>query len=52
MQRIQYDVGGLIIPWFKNQLAAYSAKIGGLKIDRGAVDLNKYGNSFRTIYFV
>jgi peptide/nickel transport system substrate-binding protein len=52
MQRIEYDSGGLIIPWFKNQVSAYSAKIGGLKIDRGTLDLNKYGNNFRTIYFV
>jgi peptide/nickel transport system substrate-binding protein len=52
MQRIDYDQGGLIIPWFKNQVSAYSSKIGGLKIDRGTLDLNKYGNNFRTIYFV
>jgi peptide/nickel transport system substrate-binding protein len=52
MQRIEYDQGGLIIPWFKNQVSAYSTKIGGLKIDRGTLDLNKYGNNFRTIYFV
>jgi peptide/nickel transport system substrate-binding protein len=52
MQRLEYNTGGLIIPWFKNQVSAYSAKIGGLKIDRGTLDLNKYGNNFRTIYFV
>jgi peptide/nickel transport system substrate-binding protein len=52
MQRIEYDQGGLIIPWFKNQVSAYSSKIGGLKVDRGTLDLNKYGNNFRTIYFV
>jgi peptide/nickel transport system substrate-binding protein len=52
MQRIEYNTGGLIIPWFKNQVSAYSAKIGGLKVDRGTLDLNKYGNNFRTIYFV
>jgi peptide/nickel transport system substrate-binding protein len=52
MQKIEYDSGGLIIPWFKNQVSGYSAKIGGLKIDRGTLDLNKYGNNFRTIYFV
>lgn len=52
MQRIEYDQGGLIIPWFKNQVSAYSSRIGGLKIDRGTLDLNKYGNNFRTIYFV
>jgi peptide/nickel transport system substrate-binding protein len=52
MQRIDYDQGGLIIPWFKSQVSAHSSKIGGLKVDRGTLDLNKYGNNFRTIYFV
>jgi peptide/nickel transport system substrate-binding protein len=52
MQHIDYVEGGLIIPWFKNQVSAYSAKVGGFKIDRGTLPLNKYGNGFRTIYFV
>jgi peptide/nickel transport system substrate-binding protein len=52
MQRLEYDQGGYIIPWFKTQLAAYSAKVGGFKRDVGNLTLNKYGNNFRTIYFV
>lgn len=52
MQRIEYDRGGHIIPWFKNQLAAYNNKVGGFKRDVGTLALNKYGNNFRTIYFV
>jgi peptide/nickel transport system substrate-binding protein len=52
MQRLEYDEGGHIIPWFKSQLAAYSAKVGGFKRDIGNLTLNKYGNGFRTIYFV
>lgn len=52
MQRMDYVQGGNIIPYFKNQVSGYSAKIGGLKIDRGTLDLNKYGNNFRTIYYV
>jgi peptide/nickel transport system substrate-binding protein len=52
MQKMEYDDGGLIIWGFKNLTDGYSAKVGGLKIDRGTLNLNKYGNGFRTIYFV
>ncbi len=52
MQRLEYDTGGHIIPYFKNLTDAYSKKVAGFKIDRGTLNLNKYGNGFRTIYFV
>ena len=53
MMRIQYNDGGHIIWGFKNLTDGYSAKIGGYKPERGAtLNLNKYGNGFRTIYFV
>lgn len=52
MQRMEYDDGGLIIWGFKNLTDAYSTKVGGFKLDRGTLNLNKYGNGFRTIYFV
>ena len=52
MQRMEYQDGGLIIWGFKNLTDAYSTKVGGFKIDRGTLNLNKYGNDFRTIYFV
>jgi peptide/nickel transport system substrate-binding protein len=52
MQRLEYEEGGHIIAYFKNLVDAYSTKVGGLKIDRGTLNLNKYGNGFRTIYFV
>jgi len=52
MQRLEYQDGGLIIWGFKNLTDAYSTKIGGFKIDRGTLNLNKYGNGFRTIFFV
>ena len=52
MQRMEYDDGGLIIWGFKNLTDGYSAKFGGYKVDRGTLNLNKYGNGFRTIYFV
>jgi peptide/nickel transport system substrate-binding protein len=52
MQRMEYDDGGLIIWGFKNLTDGYSARVGGYKVDRGTLNLNKYGNGFRTIYFV
>jgi peptide/nickel transport system substrate-binding protein len=52
MQKIDHDEGGNMICWFKNLVDAHTTKLGGLKLDRGTLDLNKYGNGFRTIYFV
>ncbi len=52
MQRMEYLDGGLIIWGFKNLTDAYSTKVGGFKVDRGTLNLNKYGNGYRTIYFV
>jgi peptide/nickel transport system substrate-binding protein len=52
MQRMEYDDGGHIIWGFKSLTDAYSTKVGGFKADRGTLNLNKYGNGFRTIYFV
>jgi peptide/nickel transport system substrate-binding protein len=53
MQRMEYNDGGLIIWGFKNLTDGYSAKVGGYKVEKGAtLNLNKYGNGFRTIYFV
>ena len=52
MQRMEYNDGGLIIWGFKNLTDGYSSKISGYKVDKGTLNLNKYGNGFRTIYFV
>lgn len=52
MQKMEYDDGGYIIWGFKNLTDAHSTKVGGFKVDRGTLNLNKYGNGFRTIYFV
>jgi peptide/nickel transport system substrate-binding protein len=53
MQRMEYNDGGLIIWGFKNLTDGYAAKVAGYKVERGAtLNLNKYGNGFRTIYFV
>jgi peptide/nickel transport system substrate-binding protein len=52
MQQMEYNDGGLIIWGFKSLTDGYSSKVGGYKVDRGTLNLNKYGNGFRTIYFV
>ncbi|MGH3137824.1 MAG: ABC transporter substrate-binding protein [Gaiellaceae bacterium] len=52
MQRMEYNDGGLIIWGFKNLTDGYSTRVSGYKVDRGTLNLNKYGNGFRTIYFV
>jgi peptide/nickel transport system substrate-binding protein len=52
MQRMEYNDGGLIIWGFKSLTDGYSQKVAGYKVDRGTLNLNKYGNGFRTIYFV
>ncbi len=49
---MEYNDGGLIIWGFKSLTDGYSQKVGGYKVDRGTLNLNKYGNGFRTIYFV
>jgi len=52
MQLLEYNEGGHIIPYFKNLTDAYSEKLGGFKVGRGTLNLNQYGNGYRTIYFV
>lgn len=52
MQQLEYDQGGHVVWAFKNLVDAHSTKIGGLVIDKGTLNFNKYGNGFRTIYFV
>jgi peptide/nickel transport system substrate-binding protein len=52
MQALEYTNGGHIIAYFKNLTDAYSAKVAGFKVGKGTLNLNQYGNGFRTIYFV
>ena len=52
MQKLEYERGGHIVWGFYNLISAHHTKVGGFKPDRGTLDLNKYGNGFRTIYFV
>jgi peptide/nickel transport system substrate-binding protein len=51
MQKMEYDMGGYIIPFFNNLLDAYSAKVQGFGPDKGTLNLNGFASGFRTIWF-
>jgi peptide/nickel transport system substrate-binding protein len=51
MQKIEYDQGGYIIPFFNNLVDAYSTKVQGFKPSKGTLNLDAFGNGFRTIWF-
>ncbi len=48
-QKIEYDRGGLLIPYFYNVVDAYSAKLGGLKPARTGLPLGNY--RFKDVWF-
>ncbi|MEA2613603.1 MAG: peptide/nickel transport system substrate-binding protein [Chloroflexota bacterium] len=50
MQRIEYEQGGYIIPFFNNFVDAYSPKLNGLKETRAALNLDTYAHGFRTVW--
>ena len=52
MQRMEYEEGGYIIPFFNNLVDAYSAKVQGFQPARATVNLDTYARGFRTISFV
>lgn len=51
MQKIEYEEGGYIIPFFINYIDAYSTKVKGLAESKGTLNLDSYGHGFRTIWF-
>lgn len=51
MQKMEYDTGGYLIPFFNNLLDAYSSKVQGFGPDKGTLNLNGFGNGYRTIWF-
>jgi peptide/nickel transport system substrate-binding protein len=48
-QKLEYDSGGYIIPYFSNLIDAYSAKLGGL-VESKSFPLGNFG--FRSVGFV
>ena len=51
MQKLEYNQGGYIIPFFNNLLDAYSSKVVGFKPSKGTLNLDAFGHGFRTISF-
>jgi peptide/nickel transport system substrate-binding protein len=51
MQKLEYEIGGYIIPFFGSLLDGYSSKVQGLKPSKGTLNLATFGHGFRTIWF-
>jgi peptide/nickel transport system substrate-binding protein len=51
MQKLEYDFGGYIIPFFGDLIDGYSPKVQGLKPSKGTLNLDTFGNGYRTIWF-
>jgi peptide/nickel transport system substrate-binding protein len=51
MQKIEYNTGGYIIPFFNNLVDAYSSKVTGFLPSKGTLNLDTFGHGFRTIWF-
>jgi peptide/nickel transport system substrate-binding protein len=51
MQKIEYNTGGYIIPFFNNLVDAYSAKVAGFQPSKATLNLDTFGHGFRTIWF-
>ncbi|MDX6631826.1 MAG: peptide/nickel transport system substrate-binding protein [Gaiellales bacterium] len=51
MQKLEYNTGGYIIPFFNNLIDAYSAKVTGFVPSKGTLNLDAFGHGYRTIWF-
>src|SRR3954447_9343444 len=51
MQKLEYDLGGYIIPFFGSLIDGHSSKVKGLKPSKGTLNLAGFGHGFRTIWF-
>ena len=51
MQKLEYDQGGYIIPFFNDLVDAYSTKVSGFAVSKGTLNLDSFGHGFRTIWF-
>jgi hypothetical protein len=51
MQKLEYDNGGYIIPFFSDLLDGYAANVKGLVQSKGTQNLDGYASGFRTIWF-
>ena len=52
MQKLEYDQGGYIIPFFNNLVDAYSSKVAGFQANsKATLNLDSFGHGYRTIWF-
>jgi len=51
MQKLEYDLGGYIIPYFNSLIDGHSSKVAGLQPSKGTLNLAGFGHGFRTIWF-
>ena len=51
MQKLEYENGGYIIPFYGDLVDAASTKVKGLLPSKGTLNLDGYGRGYRTIWF-
>lgn len=51
MQTELYEEGGLIIPFFQNQLDAYNKRVGGVVERPNTLNFDHFGRGYREIFF-
>jgi peptide/nickel transport system substrate-binding protein len=51
MQTELYEEGGLIIPFFQNQLDGFNLRVGGLVERANTLNLDHYGRGYKNLYF-
>jgi peptide/nickel transport system substrate-binding protein len=51
MQKELYETGGLIIPFFQNQLDGYNVRLKGLVERANTLNLDHYGRGYKNLYF-
>jgi peptide/nickel transport system substrate-binding protein len=51
MQTELYEEGGLIIPFFQNQLDGYNDRVQGLVERANTLNLDHYGRGYKNLYF-
>jgi peptide/nickel transport system substrate-binding protein len=51
MQQELYETGGLIIPFFQNQLDGFNLRLKGLVERANTLNLDHYGRGYKNLYF-
>ncbi|MDX6299426.1 MAG: peptide/nickel transport system substrate-binding protein [Nocardioidaceae bacterium] len=51
MQKLEYDMGGYIIPFFGSLIDGHSPKVKGFTPSKGTLNLTSFGHGYRTIWF-